>query len=658
MGPTLKNLIELSELLRQNLRKPKVSMQPICTLKNLTLSFPHKRIFENVTFTVNQGEKIGLLGLNGHGKSSLFKIMSEDLVADTTTPPFIFDKSKDFSLISIPQELPVVNGVSLSDYFYEFHPEWKKLKHEIDLINERLIDDHSLIEKQQKLFEKLHDTGEDRAHNLYLSYLKLFELENSDTPFEKLSGGEQRKLALAIGLSAPHKIVLWDEPTNHLDLETIEMFEEEISSSDKTVLIISHDRTLLNNLVDRILHIKDGKLQSFSGTYSAYLEFLKEKELERAKALDRLSNIERVETAWISRGARARRTKSKKRIADYSTLQNRIAELKSEAEKSVSLNILSTDRKSKILFDLENVSIGYHQTVLARNINLKIKNGDKIALIGKNGVGKSTFLNLLLGNHQETSGIMKRATDLKVGYFSQKREILNPDETPWGLIGEGLDHIISNTGVKRHVSGYLKNFLFETEELKRPIKTFSGGEKNRLQLAKFMKDAQDVWIFDEPTNDLDLVTISILEDELKKFEGTLIIVGHDRSFIENTTTRCLLLEDQKLEIFEGGYPQAEIHLEQKQIEERLRKMAPPKGDGSKKDRLSYQQRKRYENIQNEIDGCDKLIEKIKERLLRFDYQNMNKSKNDELFALQSQLKAEEEHQVKLYSEWEELESLK
>lgn len=516
-------------------------MTTLLTLQNLSLSYPHKVLFQDVTFTLNQGDKIGVLGLNGHGKSSLFKVIAGQVTPDTTVPPFIYDKSRDFTFFYVPQELPNLSDWDIENYFFEFHPAMKVLKVKLDQINEKLGtgegDFDKLVNEQSRIYEELHKLGEDKLHAQYVSYLKFFGMENFDRPMISLSGGEQRKVALSLGLSAPQELILWDEPTNHLDLETIQDFEDELQASKKTFMIISHDRSLLNNVVDRIIHIQRGKLRSFSGTYEAYLEFLKEDQKRREKELDKLSNIQRRETAWISRGAKARRTKSKKRIEDYGSLNKVISDLKAQAHKSVSLDLKSSGRKSKILISGENLGLSFGDRTLFKGLNFSIAKGDKIALMGRNGVGKSSLLKILLGELEPTEGKVQKLDTLDVGYFSQKREALKDNETPWTMIGEGIDYVISNTGDKRHVASYLENFLFSSDEIKRPIHTFSGGEKNRLQLAQFMKHARDLWIFDEPTNDLDLETIGILEEELRNYEGALIIVGHDRSFIDNVTDK-------------------------------------------------------------------------------------------------------------------------
>lgn len=636
-------------------------MTTLLTLQNLSLSHPHKQIFREVTFTLNQGDRIGVLGLNGHGKSSLFKVMMGLQVADTTVPPFIYDRNKDLTIFHVPQELLPPGDLSVDEYFYEYYPEFKTVRTRLNVIGHMLSnsegDFEKLLHEQEGLYAILEKGGEDRMHTSYMSYLKGFGMESLDKPVKTLSGGEQRKIALALGLSCPHQVVLWDEPTNHLDLETIGKFEEELQACRKTFMVISHDRALLNNVVDRIVHIQNGKLKSFQGTYSDYLIHLQEEDARRAKELDRLENHNRRETAWIRRGAKARRTKSKKRIEDYGSLQKNISDLKAQAHKSVALNLQSSGRKSKILVQGEDVGVKFGSRTLFSGLNFALAKGDKIALMGSNGVGKSTLLKILMGEHEPTMGKIKRLDGLDYGHFSQKREGLPPNETPWGLIGEGIDFVISNTGEKRHVASYLESFLFRSEELKRPIHTFSGGEKNRLQLAQFMKHARDLWIFDEPTNDLDLETIGILEEELRAYQGALIIVGHDRTFIENVTDKCWLIHDQHLEIFEGGWPQAEMYLEALELEEELKKMAPPSksGEGAKSGgKLSNKERARLEKIGPELESVESEIKKLEATLAALDYSTVAAAKEAE--TLNQQLAVAQKKYDTLFEEWAELES--
>lgn len=635
----------------------------LLTLQNLSLHYPHKVIFKDVTFTLNQGDKIGVLGLNGHGKSSLFKVIAGLVTPDTTVPPFIYDKSRDFSFFYVPQELSNLEVWDVENYFFEFHPKMGALKRRLDEVNEKLGsgegDFDKLIHEQERLLSQLHELGEDKLHSQYTSYLKFFGVDNLGRQMSSLSGGEQRKVALSLGLSAPQELILWDEPTNHLDLETIQDFEDELQSSKKTFMIISHDRSLLNNVVDRIIHIQGGKLRSFSGTYEAYLTFLIEEQKRREKELDKLSNQHRRETAWIRRGVQARRTKSKKRIEDYGSLSKTIQDLKSQAHKSVSLNLQASGRKTKILLSAEDLTLKFGERTLFDGLNFSVAKGDKIALLGRNGVGKSSLLKILLGELEQTSGNVTRAHNLDVGYFSQKREALNDAMTPWDMIGEGIDYVISNTGEKRHVASYLENFLFSSDEIKRPIHTFSGGEKNRLQLAQFMKHARDIWIFDEPTNDLDLETIGILEEELRNYEGALIVVGHDRSFINNVTDKCWVLHEGKLENFEAGFAQAELFLEAIHLEEELKKKAPKESVSPQKSdatpKLSNKEKNRFEELPKLIEKAEVRLEGLKAELAKADYSSRDKGQVDQIKRLESSVAAEEQKLEAFFEEWALLE---
>lgn len=634
-------------------------MSTMITLQNLSLHYPHKVIFDQVTFTLNQGDKIGVLGLNGHGKSSLFKVISGLVTPDTTVPPFIYDRSKDFSFFYVPQELPNLTEWTVEDYFFEFHPEMGVLKKRLNLVNESLAvgdcDFDKMIEEQGKIYDELSKLGEDKIHSQFVSYLKFFGVEKLNRRMDSISGGEQRKVALSLGLSAPQELILWDEPTNHLDLETIQDFEDELQSSRKTFMIISHDRSLLNNVVDRIIHIQRGKLRSFNGTYEAYLQFLAEDQKRRDKELDKLSNAQRRETAWIRRGVQARRTKSKKRIEDYGNLNKTIQELKSQAHKSVSLNLQSSGRRTKILFSAEGLTLKFGERTLFEGLNFSIAKGDKIALLGRNGVGKSTLLKILLGELEPSSGRVDRANGLDVGYFSQKREALQENDTPWSMIGEGIDYVISNTGEKRHVASYLENFLFSSDEIKRPIHTFSGGEKNRLQLAQFMKHSRDIWIFDEPTNDLDLETIGILEEELKNYAGALIIVGHDRSFIDNVTDKCWVLHDEKIEKFEAGFSQAQYFLEAIHLESELKNKFESSQTEQKNIqnniKITNKDKNRFNELPQLIENLEKRITELKRQLEGIDYTNLDSDKNIFIFELNDSLQIEENKLEKLFEEW-------
>lgn len=644
-------------------------MKPIATLKNLSLTAPHKKLFENVQLTINEGDKIGLLGLNGHGKSSLMKVLAETATPDTTVPPFEYDKSDDYSYFYVPQELSVDDEkLSIDDFFYEFYPEMKTVKKKIDLISEELASEglssqkmEKLIDEQGTLYDRLDQLGEGQIHTQYISFLKTFGLDDFSRQIGRLSGGEQRKVALSLGLSSTAKLILWDEPTNHLDLESVTKFEDELKSSQKTFLLISHDRTLLEHVCTRIFHIQQGKLISFNGGYQTYLNYLKEKAASDEKILDKLSNKHRRELAWMRQGVKARGTRSKKRVESYRDLEKEIEHRKQMRKKEVSLSLEHSGRKTKELVVAKEIGLQFKDLKIFSNLNFTICKGDKIALMGKNGAGKSSLLKAITGEIEVSSGGIKRAHELVIGHFSQKREALSlagqESLTPWEWIGEGQEYVFPSKDSRRHIASYLEDFLFNREELRRPIETFSGGEKNRLQLAKFMSRPSDIWIFDEPTNDLDLETIGILEQELSSYEGALIIVSHDRSFLSNTTKKCWLLQNGEIDFFESGFDQAQEYLENLSLIEEQKKRDEMNAQRKKKNQSEVKVSKevlnnhQVEQIESEIIEVEGQIESLQNDISALSTKKLEANELSEIRKKESDLIKLEE---KLQSLWREL----
>jgi ATP-binding cassette subfamily F protein uup len=535
-------------------------MSILCNLKNISLNFGLKTIFNKAQLTVNVGDRIGLLGLNGKGKSTLFKILNGEVVPDHVTPPFEFHKARGednlrFSLFYVPQELPLEGNetLSINDYFFVFYPELKVM-----------------FEEDLEKFEQNH--GWELIQN-YESYLKYFNLLDLDKIVSELSGGEQKKILLSLGLSSIANLILWDEPTNHLDIETIRLFEDELSTTSKAFMLITHDRYLLSKLTKRILHIQQGVIESFAGSYTDYLQFLEESEHSKMKLLEKLKNNLEREQAWMRQGVKARRTRSKKRVEDFNDLKDKVTTIKSEAKRTLDLNLSKSNRQTKVLASFTDLSFSYDGSnkSLFDNISGEIQKGNKIGLLGNNGVGKSTLLKLILEELVPTKGKLKTADGLKVQYFSQKRDELEVNSSPYLVLGDGSDFVELPDGSKKHVFSYFESFLFHRDDIHRPLKTFSGGEKSRLQLALNLTRVGDILIFDEPTNDLDLETIQILEEKLSTFQGAVILISHDRTFLSTVTNKVWLLEDGKLQNFEGGYEQVSPYLEALEMERDLKK---------------------------------------------------------------------------------------
>lgn len=629
-------------------------MAILLTFKNLNLNFGQKVIFKQAELTINKGDRIGLIGLNGQGKSTLFQILKDKVIPDQSNPPFVFDKSNEpFDIFLIPQELNIKDfkHLSIENYYLAFYP--------------KLYEIHTKLEKDysdEKLFQQFEELRGWDIQNSYINYLKGFDLDDLSRPVENLSGGEKRKMALSIGLSSTAEFLLWDEPTNHLDIETIERFEDELLKSRKTYIIISHDRYLLNHTTDRICHIQRGAITNFKGTYLDYLVYLEEEEAELRKNLDKLENKHRRELAWMRQGVKARGTRSKKRVEGYHNIKAGIADFKSRNKQKVDLGLVHSGRKTKILVQIKNGAFSYNEREIFQNLNLIVAKKDKIALIGPNGAGKSTLINIFRETLTLTSGQQKNAHDLKIIVFDQNRESLDEDRTPLEILGEGNDFVLLGDGQKKHINSYLKNFLFTSDQVNRPVSTLSGGEKNRLQLAMFMKQAADLWVFDEPTNDLDIETIELLEKELKSYKSAVIIIGHDRAFLDNTCNTTWLINDHSLEIFEGGYTQVAPYLHALEMQKAQAAKEAASGNNNKKNKspskeasgLSFNEKKRFDIIEDEIHQTEEVVKKINQDLSAFNFSDMNQVKQSEYDEINLKKEKLEKMIENLYQEWETL----
>ncbi len=550
----------------------------LCSFRHLHLSFGSKVLFKDAELVIHKGDRIGLLGLNGKGKSSLFKILEGEISADQSVPPFTFDKNESYSYFHVPQDMPteISHQTSVSDIFWYFHQEEKTKLDLLDAINERVAQNKASdkdLKNQEVILSDLEHSNPWGSHQAYLSYCKSLGLEDENLELGTLSGGQKKKCLLALGLSSERELILYDEPTNHLDIDTIRHFEQELLLSSKTFILTTHDRYLLGKTTNKIFQIDRQQITTFNGSYTDFLAEQALKEKERLKILDRLQNSFRREDAWMKQGIKARGTRSKKRVEGFENLKKDIQKIKEGARRELELSLQDSQKKSKVIFEVKNLSFGYSaKDILFHHLNFSIYRGNKVGLVGDNGTGKTTLLKVLSGQLPPLEGEIKKAPELKICFFSQQRKELPLEKSPYEILGEGSDQVSLPDGRVQHVMSYFKSFLFNGDEIHRPLKTFSGGERNRLQLALNLKEDADIWIFDEPTNDLDLETLLILERTLDQFKGSVILISHDRAFLKNTTNRLFLLEEKKIEVFEGGYEQAETYLEAKALEREMREM--------------------------------------------------------------------------------------
>ncbi len=638
----------------------------LCSFRHLSLSFGSKALFEDAELVIKKGDRIGLLGLNGKGKSSLFKILEGELGADQSIPPFTFDKNEKYSYFHVPQDMPahIPTETTINDVFWFFYPEGKKVIDELDTVNLRLTEasNETDLKRQEYLLVQMEDHNLWNLQQSFLSYCKSLNLLDTEEQLENLSGGQKKKILLALGLSANKELILYDEPTNHLDIDTIRLFEQELLSSDKTFILTTHDRYLLGRTTNRIFQINQKKITSFEGNYTDFLEQQAQREKDRLLLLNRLKNSFRREDAWMKQGIKARGTRSKKRVENFNDIRRNIRTVKEGARRELELNIDQSKKKSKVILEAKNLGFSYpHKDPLFENLNFSIYRGNKVGLIGENGAGKTTLLKVLSGMLKGFEGDIKTSPDLNVCLFSQQRDELPLEKSPYELLGDGSDQVALADGKTQHVMSYFKSFLFDGDEIHRPLRTFSGGERNRLQLALNLKKSADIWIFDEPTNDLDLETLLILEKTLESFKGSVIIISHDRAFLKNTTNRLFVLEDGLLDVFEGGYDQAETYLEAMALERELDRQDPAQ---QMKPSTTYKKEPAPEkttkvnrfdraDIQKSIDEIEAFIGKIDNIMNDIGSLQASAETADKLAQLSLKKSEKEDELMKLYEKLEE-----
>ena len=524
---------------------------PFITLDNASLAFGHHALLDHASFQLDAGERVGLIGRNGAGKSSLLKAIAGTIKLDEGT----VWRAPNTRVVYVPQEPEldathtvfeaVAEGLgSLQQTIIDYH----QVTHDMGMPD---ADIDALMTKMQHLQHELDIQNGWVAQSRVETVLSRLKLD-ADALISTLSGGWRKRVALGRALVAEPEVLLLDEPTNHLDLEAIEWLEGLLLGFTGSVLFITHDRRFLDSLATRITELDRGILTDFIGNFTQYQvkkeELIAVEEIHAAK-FDKFLAQEEV---WIRQGIKARRTRNEGRVRRLEALRlDRAA--RRERQGNVKLNLDAGERSGKLVAELENVSKAYGDKTLIKNFSTRILRGDKIGLLGPNGIGKTTLLKLILGDIKADSGKVERGTKINVAYFDQMREQLDEEATLADTISPGSDFVeIGNE--RKHVISYLEDFLFPPQRSRSPVKSLSGGERNRLLLARLFARPANVLVLDEPTNDLDIDTLELLESLLQEFAGTLFLVSHDRAFLENTVTQVIAFEGNGvLTEFGGGY---------------------------------------------------------------------------------------------------------
>ena len=512
----------------------------------VSLEFGDLKILSEAEFSIDGGERVCLIGRNGAGKSTTLKLITGELEPDRGE----IVRAQNLVVSQLAQSLPEAMSLPVRDVVRSGLDEIEALLAEYQRRSKLDLDRQGMLELEA-LHAKL-DAHEgwhiEQRVDTVITDLNL----PADKKMNELSGGWRRRVALAKALVQKPDLLLLDEPTNHLDIATIKWLEDRVYSYPGAVMFITHDRAFLQRLATRIVEIDRAKLTSWPGNYGDYLR-RKEKALEdEAAANARFDKKLEEEEAWIRQGIKARRTRNEGRARTLMKMrEERAGRVSPEARARIYIE--EAERSGRKVIRAKNVSYRYGDEPLIEGFSIKIMRGDRIGLIGNNGVGKTTLLRLLLGQLEPQGGTIKHGTNLEIGYFDQLRQTLDLEKSVAYNVGEGRTYINLN-GKDRHVVGYLKGFLFSPERSQTPVKSLSGGERNRVILAKLFTRPANLLVLDEPTNDLDIETLEVLEQKLCDYSGTLIVVSHDREFLDNVVTSTIVFEENgRIQEYVGGY---------------------------------------------------------------------------------------------------------
>lgn len=581
------------------------------SVESLSKSFGIKTLFEDLNFGINEGQRIALIARNGTGKTTLLKILSGKETPDSGIVSF----RKELTVGVLEQEPNLDESHTVSEAMFASSNPLLKLVREYNAALNNGDQDGRLQELMAEM-DRLNAWDTEAKVQTILHSLSLVNLEQK---VSELSGGQKRRLALAQLLLAAPQLMILDEPTNHLDLEMIKWLENYLVQQGQTLFVVTHDRYFLDNVCNEILELEDSVLYKYKGNYSYFLEKQAERKASEAATVTKAKNLMRTELEWMRRQPKARGTKSKARIDSFYDLKKTATKRLDKEE--VELEIKSERLGTKIV-ELHKVQKSYGDMPIINNFTYLMKKGDRIGLVGKNGVGKSTLLNMLTGKEDPSSGKITIGETVQFGYYAQSGLTLKEDSRIIDVVKDKAEIIPLSKGRKITASQLLERFLFDKEKQWHYVSTLSGGEKKRLYLLTILMENPNFLILDEPTNDLDIITLQILEDFLLQFPGVLLVVSHDRFFMDKTVDQLWLMEGKgEMKTFPGNYSEYLFAEEIRKQQEKEQKSAKPKQapkvevDNSDEEKLSYMDKKNHTDLPKEIEKLEKQKAEIEQRFV-------------------------------------------
>jgi len=623
-------------------------------LQDISLSFGGPLVLDRVNLRIEPGERVCLVGRNGEGKSSLMKLINGDYPPDSGR----IIRRQGLRTARLSQEVPSDLTGTVFDVVTSGLNELAELLTEHHRISARLEQesDDRLLTRLETVQHQLETADGWRIQHRVETILSRMQLD-ADTPFDDLSGGLKRRVLLARALVTDPDLLLLDEPTNHLDIRAITWLEEFLIASGLSLLFVTHDRMLIRKLATRILDLDRGRLLSFPGTYDLYLrrkeETLHAETLEQARFDRKLAS----EEVWIRQGIKARRTRNEGRVRSLLKMREERRNRRELGGKA-RMHLQESEISGKLVARAKHITFGYDTKPIIDNFSTTILRGDKIGLIGPNGSGKTTLLRLLMGDLSPDSGSVRTGTHLQTAYFDQHRAQLDEAATVIENVGNGTDTLTIN-GRQKHIIGYLQDFLFTPDRARSPIHVLSGGERNRLLLAKLFSRPANILVLDEPTNDLDVETLDLLEELLFEFKGTVLLVSHDRAFLNNVVTSTLVFEGNgRVQEYAGGYddwllqrPPEMQDTPPKKAEKKERKK--PRTDGPRK--LTFKENRELEELPHTIETLEAEQETLCDTMADPKFYQQDK---DAIAQAKNRLDELQQLTAAAYTRWEELETLR